>query len=209
MENIFLLKLLKFSYVYIVDQEIKVEGGDCMELFGLPIVQVYLYALIISGLVTILYVFFSDIAGGIGDGSPFLDPAIILSFITFTSAAGYILELIVDWHSGVVLGVAIAIAVVLDILLYFFVLLPLSSAEVSLAYTDESLAGQVGRVIVPIPIDGYGEIVIETINGRINKRAAGYENTAIDYGKEVLIIEVENGTFIVKEYEPFRFANHD
>ena len=28
---------------------------------------------------------------------------------------------------------------------------------------------------------------------------------AIDYGKEVLIIEVKDGTFIVKEYEPFRF----
>ncbi|MDS9472091.1 hypothetical protein [Sporosarcina pasteurii] len=180
-----------------------------MELFGLPVVQVYLYVLIISGLITILYVFFSDVAEGIGEVSPFLDPAVILSFITFTSAAGYILELLVEWHSGVVLAVAIAIAIVLDILLYFFVLLPLASAEVSLAYTDESLMGQVGRVIVPIPVDGYGEIVIETINGRISKRATGYENTAIDYGKEVLIIEVKNGAFIVKEYEPFRFANHE
>ncbi|AOV06597.1 NfeD family protein [Sporosarcina ureilytica] len=180
-----------------------------MELFGLPVVQVYLYALIVSGLITILYVFFSDIAEGMGEGSPFLDPAVILSFITFTSAAGYIIELLVEWHSGVVLAVAIAIAIVLDILLYFFVLLPLSSAEVSLAYTDESLMGQVGRVIVPVPIDGYGEIVIETVNGRISKRATGYENAAIDYGKEVLIIEVKNGTFIVKEYEPFRFANHE
>ena len=42
------------------------------------------------------------------------------------------------------------------------------------------------------------------MNGIISKRAAGYENAAIEYGKEVLIIEVEEGTFIVKEYEPFR-----
>lgn len=179
-----------------------------MVLFGLPVIQVYLYALIIAGSITILYVFFSDVAEGIGEGSPFLDPAVILSFITFTSAAGYIFELVVDWHSGVILGVAIAIAIVLDLLLYFFVLLPLSSAEVSMAYTDESLLGQVGRVIVPIPVDGYGEIVIDAVNGRINKRATGYENHAIDYGKEVLILEVKSGTFIVKEYKPFRFANH-
>ena len=180
-----------------------------MELFGLPIVQVYLYALIISGAMTILYVLFSDIAEGIGEISPFLDPAVILSFFTFTSAAAYILELLVDWHSEMILGVAVAIAIVLDVLLYFFVLLPLASSEVSLAYSDESLMGQVGRVIVPIPVDGFGEIVIETVNGRINKRAAGYKNTAIDYGKEVLIIEVEAGTFIVKEYEPFRFKNQN
>ena len=31
----------------------------------------------------------------------------------------------------------------------------------SLAYTDESLMGQVGKVIVPVPVDGFGEIVIE------------------------------------------------
>lgn len=180
-----------------------------MELFGMPIVQVYLYALIISGLITIVYVFFSDVAEGIGEGSPFLDPAVVLSFITFTAAAGYIMELTLNWNSGIILILALAIAFVLDLLLYFFVLLPLASAEVSLAYTDESLMGQVGRVIVPVPVDGFGEIVIETVNGLISKRAAGYENAPIDYDKEVLIIEVKNGTFIVKEYEPFRFAGNE
>lgn len=179
-----------------------------MELFGLPIVEVYLYGLIIAGLITIVYVFFSDVAEGIGEGSPFLDPAIVLSFITFTAASGYIFELTVNWNSGIILVIALVIAFILSLLLYFFVLLPLSSAEVSLAYTDVSLTGQVGKVIVPVPVDGFGEIVIETVNGLIAKRAAGYENAAIDYGKEVLIIDVKDGTFIVKEYEPFRFAGN-
>ena len=176
-----------------------------MELFGMPIVQVYLVVLIIAGLATLLYIFFSDMAEGIGEVSPFLDPAVVLSFITFVAAVGYILELVTAWNSGIILVIALATAFVLDLLLYFFILLPLRSAEVSMAYTDESLLGQVGKVIVPVPIDGFGEIVIETVNGLISKRAAGYENTAIEYGKEVLVIEVKNGTFIVKEYEPFRF----
>lgn len=176
-----------------------------MELFGMPIIQIYLYVLIIAGIITIIYVLFSDIAEGIGEASPFLDPAVILSFITFTAASGYLLEHLVDLSSVIILLLAIAIAFVLDLLLYFFILLPLSTAEVSLAYSDDSLTGQVGKVIVPIPKNGFGEIVIETVNGLISKRAAGYENTEIDYGKEVLIIEVKEGTFIVKEYEPFRF----
>ena len=176
-----------------------------MELYGMPIVQVYLVVLIIAALATLLYIFFSDMAEGIGEVSPFLDPAVVLSFITFVAAVGYILELVTAWNSGIILVIALAAAFVLDLLLYFFILLPLRSAEVSMAYTDESLLGQVGKVIVPVPIDGFGEIVIETVNGLISKRAAGYENTAIEYGKEVLVIEVKNGTFIVKEYEPFRF----
>jgi membrane protein implicated in regulation of membrane protease activity len=179
-----------------------------MELFGMPIVQVYLYALIIAGVATVIYVFLSDVAEGIGEGSPFLNPAVVLSFITFVAATGYILELATPWNSGLIIAVAFVIAFVLDLLLYFFILLPLSSAEVSLAYTDESLTGQVGKVIVPVPVDGFGEIVIETVNGIISKRAAGYENTSIDYGKEVLVIEVQGGTFIVKEYEPFRFVGN-
>lgn len=178
-----------------------------MELFGLPITQVYLYALIISGAITIVYILFGDVVEGIGELSPLLDPAIILSFVTFTSAAAYILELVIDWPSGVILGVSIGIGIVLDTFLYFFILLPLASAEVSLAYSDESLMGQVGRVIVPIPVDGYGEIVIETVNGRINKRATGYGNRAIEYGKEVLLIEMKGSAFVVKEYEPFRFKH--
>lgn len=176
-----------------------------MVLFGLPIEQVYLYVLIISGISAIAYVFLGDLAEGIGEGSPFLDPAIILPFITFVAAAGFILEKVVVWNSGIILITALLIAFILDLLLYFFVLLPLSSAEVSLAYTDESLAGQVGKVIVPVPVGGFGEIVIEAANGLVSKRAAGYEDKPIAYGKEVLIIEVKDGTFIVKEYVPFRF----
>ncbi|BAQ09032.1 membrane protein [Bacillus sp. OxB-1] len=176
-----------------------------MEIFGMSLVQFYLVVLIISGLATVLYVLFSDLAEGIGEGTPLLDPAVLLPFITFVSASGYVLELTTSWHSGLVIGIALIIAVVLDFLLYFFVLLPLRSAEVSLAYTDESLVGQVGKVIVPVPKDGYGEIVIESVNGIISKRAAGYENEPIEYDKEVLIMEVRDGTFIVKEYEPFRF----
>ncbi|MBE3102636.1 MAG: hypothetical protein IMZ40_00145, partial [Bacilli bacterium] len=79
------------------------------------------------------------------------------------------------------------------------------STEVSIAYTDESLAGQVGKVITPIPIVGYGEIVIETVGGLISKRATGYDNEEIDYGKEVLVIDVKEGTFLVREYEAFDF----
>ena len=176
-----------------------------MNVFGLPVEQLYLIVLIIAGLATVLYLFFGDVADGAGEAVPFLNPAVILAFITFLSASGFIFENVTGLGSVTILAVSAGISAVLSFLLYFFVLLPLKSAEASTAYTEESLLGQVGRVITPVPEDGFGEIVIETVNGLISKRAAGLENTAIDYDREVLIIEIRDGTLIVKEYEPFRF----
>ncbi|WP_233505352.1 hypothetical protein [Sporosarcina sp. BI001-red] len=176
-----------------------------MELFGMTMQELYLPILIIAGIATLIYLFFSDLTDGAGDLFPLLDPAVILPFITLSATWGYVLELVTGLGSELVLIISLAAGAILDFLLYFFILLPLKSAEVSIAYTNESLAGKVAKVIVPIPADGFGEIVIETVNGLLSKRASGYENHPIDYGKEVLIIEVNSGTFIVKEYEPFRF----
>jgi membrane-bound ClpP family serine protease len=80
-------------------------------------------------------------------------------------------------------------------------LVPLSSAEGSLVYTEESLRGRVGTVLIPIPKDGFGEVMIENISGRISKPAESYENTFIGEGKKVLIVDVDNGVIQVMEHE--------
>lgn len=178
-----------------------------MELFGLSMQEFYMYALIIAGALTILYVFFGDIADA-GEGIPFLNPAVILAFFTLAFAGGYLLESVSGLNSLAIFAISAAAAIVLDVLLYFFILLPLSSAESSIAYTDESLLGQVAKVIIPIPVDGYGEIVLETYGGMISKRATGFDNEAIGQDEQVLIIEVDDGTFFVRAYEPLSFSNN-
>lgn len=50
-------------------------------------------------------------------------------------------------------------------------------------------------------MDGFGEIIIETASGIINKRAASYDQQEIPYNQEVLIIEVMDGTVYVQPYE--------
>nr|WP_093061648.1 NfeD family protein [Psychrobacillus sp. OK028] len=162
--------------------------------------QVFLYGLIGIGLITILYVLFADAIDGM-DGGIF-NPTTILSFLLFICASGFILLKLTDWDEKIIIVAALLISGILTFLLYFFILVPLASAEVSTAYTNESLQGQIGRVIVPIPSDGFGEIVIETVSGVISKRAAGYDKEEIEYDKQVLIIDVEDGTFLVKEYVP-------
>ncbi|MGE7982447.1 hypothetical protein [Solibacillus sp. NPDC093137] len=170
-------------------------------MFGYSIETIYLIILIVIGCCTVLYLFFADVADVSIDGSPFFDPAVILSFITFTSAAGYLLEQFTGFTSFITFIIALIIASLLTALLYFFLLVPLRSAEVSLAYTEESLEGQVGKVIVPVPLEGFGEMVIETANGIISKRAASFHQVEIPYDTQVLIIEMRDGTAMVAIYE--------
>ena len=170
-------------------------------LFGFSLASIYLTVLIVIGLLTVLYLFFADIADGAAEGILFFDPAVILAFITVTAAGGYLLETFSSLSHLLVLLFAAIISSICTALLYYFFLVPLRSAEVSLAYTEESLAGQTGKVITPIPVDGYGEIIIETVSGIINKRAASYNHEEIPYNQEVLIIEVVDGTVYVQPYE--------
>lgn len=175
-----------------------------MEILGYSMEQVYFFVLVLMAAITFLYLFFGDVTEAIGEGIPFLHPTLILAFVTLASATGFFLEWLTDVNSFLILFISLVIALILDALIYFFVLVPMASAEVSLAYTDEQLAGQVATVIIPIPTDGYGEILIETVNGNLAKRATGLENEEVEYGKTVLVVEVKDGTFYVKEYEPIK-----
>lgn len=172
-----------------------------MTLFGTPIETIYLTLLIIAGSLTVLYLFFGDILEGIGDALGFLHPVLILSFVTFFSASGYVLEFITPFHSLIIVAVSILLALALDTLLNIFILIPLSSAEESLSYTEESLKGRVGKIIIPIPVDGFGEIVIESKFGVISKPAVAYENEPIKEGMQVLVLEIEKGVLYVVPYE--------
>lgn len=177
-----------------------------MELFGLQVEQVYMYGLLIAAGLTLLYVLFGDMADA-GEGLPLLNPAVLLAFFTLFFACAFLLEKATGMSSLSIILLSAVIAVVLDILFYFFVLLPMKSAEASIAYTEESLLGQVARVITPIPADGYGEVVLETYGGMISKRATGYDNEPIAQDEQVLIIEIDDGTVFVREYQPFVIGN--
>lgn len=163
--------------------------------------NIYLTVLIVVGIGTVLYFFFGDAVDGIGEGIPFFDPALVMAFITFTAAGSYIFERYTGLQSVIGLLIAIFLAISLSTLLYFFVLLPIRSAEVSLAYTDESLEGVLGKVIVPIPQDGFGEVLVQVGGGVISKRATSIDNKPIDYEQQVLVIEVKDSTLFVKEYD--------
>ncbi len=174
-----------------------------MEPFSIPLETIYLYGLIISGVLTVVYVLFADVFhfhGG-GDGLHFLNPVLIFAFVTILSASGYLFERLSELHYLLILGISAAIAFILVSLLNVFVLVPLSSAEESLVYKESDLQGRIGIVITPIPADGFGEVLIDSASGRIAKPASSFDKQEIANGTKVLIVQVKNGVLEVTVHQ--------
>lgn len=169
-----------------------------MEPFSIPLETIYLYGLIISGVLTVLYVSFADMFDFHGlDGLDFLNPVLIFAFVTILSASGYLFERLSSIHFLLIFGISALVALIVVTLLNVFVLVPLSSAEESLVYKESDLQGRVGTVITTIPLDGYGEVMIDSTSGRIAKPASSFDGDQIPNGTSVLIVQVKNGVLEV------------
>ncbi|CEI84006.1 putative membrane protein YuaF [Oceanobacillus oncorhynchi subsp. incaldanensis] len=172
-----------------------------MTLFGYAIQDLYLWILIIAAILTVVVLLFGDLLDGIFESIPFLHPVLVLSFFIFLSAMGYILEWFMDWSSLVILIIASISSIIFVTLLHLFVLVPIRSAEQSWGYSEDALIGSVGTAIVSIPIDGYGEVMVQWKSGVISKPAVSYDNEAISQDERVLIIEIKDGVFYVSPYQ--------
>lgn len=135
----------------------------------------------------------------------FLTP-LFFSFLTFFSASGYLFAY-TSLQNYLIISISALIALLLVILLNVFVLIPLSSAEESLAFTEDSLKGRLGTIITSVPADGYGEVFIEGVSGTISKPAASFKNTAIPLGSKVLVVDIQRGNALVVIYEEV-ITNH-
>ncbi|SDY33086.1 hypothetical protein SAMN05421736_101974 [Evansella caseinilytica] len=174
-----------------------------MELFGYSLETIYLFGFIAGGILTLLYILFGDILEGVFDAlseGP-INPTLVLSFITFFSSMAYILERFTSIDSIIVLVSSLVTAFILVTLLNVFVLIPLSRAEATLAFSEEDLKGRVGTVITSIPEDGFGEVMIQGKGGNIARSAVSFEDEAIPYGKTVLVIDVKEGVMHVSRHE--------
>ncbi|WP_088049938.1 NfeD family protein [Virgibacillus dakarensis] len=174
-----------------------------MEVLGYPLETVYLFGLIIGGGLVFIFILLSDVLEGMFEflSSSIFNPTLILAYVTILSAAGYILEISTSLHSLIIFIISLVLAFVLVVLLNVFVLIPLSSAEASLAYTEEDLIGRVGKVITSIPEEGYGEVVLSGKGGNIAKSAKSFEGQPIAVGTEVLVIDIKGGVVYVSVYE--------
>lgn len=174
-----------------------------MELFGYALETIYLIGLIAGGTLTLLYILFGDLLEGVFDAvseGP-INPTVVLAFVTIFSSMAYLMERLTSVHSLLIIVVSLVTALIIVTLLNVFVLIPLSQAEATMAYSDEDLQGRVGKLITSIPVDGFGEVLIQGHGGNIAKTAASFDQEAISYDTDVLVIEVKNGVLYVIPHE--------
>ncbi|WP_026677615.1 NfeD family protein [Fictibacillus gelatini] len=174
-----------------------------MRMFGYPLETIYLFTLIICGSLTFLYLLISDVVHGVFEsiGVHVLNPTLVLSFLTFVSAGGYLLEKLTSVQSWLIVLISSAISLVLVTLLNVFVLIPIASAEESLNYSESDLKGRMGKVIISIPENGLGEVLIEGVSGRIAKPAISIDQSSIPQDTEILIVDMKNGVAHVMPHE--------
>lgn len=170
-----------------------------MTLLGLDILTFYLILLFIAGGLTFIYVIFNDLLDGLIDVG--FNPALILTFFTFLGASGFLLEHFTSNDHILIFFISLIISILLSLLLHFYVFTPLKKAETSLAYSQNSLEGKLAKVIIPIPIDGYGEVVISNTSGTISKSAISLDKKEIKEGESVIVIYVMDGVLVVSPYE--------
>jgi hypothetical protein len=176
-----------------------------MGVFGYPLETVYLAVLIVSGSLTLLYIFFSDVVDGVFElpDHPLFSPQLVLSFFTVGSASGFLLERYTELPAWLIAAMSGGIALIIVLLLHFFVFIPLRSAETSLNYSDADLEGALAKVIVTVPRDGFGEILLQRKSGAISKAAKSMNNEEIAFGTEVIIVKMENGVALVAKHDPY------
>ncbi|MBM7840559.1 membrane protein implicated in regulation of membrane protease activity [Alkalihalobacillus xiaoxiensis] len=160
----------------------------------MELTTMYFTILLVSGGLTIIYVLLSDVLDGLFDVfDGWLSPTLILSTLSFFGASAYILERFAPFTSPVSAAIAVAIALILAILFNLFILTPLQHTEESNAYSDEDLEGRTGEIILSIPEDGFGEVIMRGDSGTISKTASSVDGTVIQSGTNVVIVKIEHG----------------
>lgn len=133
------------------------------------------------------------------DGPSIFQPMTLVGGITIFGGAGLLLERYSGLGVWVVALVALLIAIVGAIAVFFLYVKPMENSENSIAFTIGSLAGSRGEVLVPIPENGYGEVLVKVGAGNTNQIAASYDQKPIAGGAHVVVIDVREGVLYVSE----------
>ncbi|WP_028546809.1 hypothetical protein [Paenibacillus taiwanensis] len=159
---------------------------------------------VVYALVTLL---FSDLLEHafhfvVGDAHvPFLQPTILVSGLTTIGAIGILLTRYSLLHTGIILTIAVAGAIILAVLVYFLYIKPMENSENSIGYSMQDLVGSIGDVSITIPAQGYGEVIIKVGVSNTNQIAASFDGVVIAQNSRVVVIEVKEHTVYVSLLE--------
>jgi membrane-bound ClpP family serine protease len=147
-------------------------------------------------------------AHGLGaDHLDFLNPTVIASAVTIFGGAGVLLERYTALETGPVITVSAAVSVVLSVILHFVYIRPMRNAENSVGFSITEMVGQVGKITIPIPATGYGEVMIQMGAGNACQVASTGDGESIPAGSQVVVVEIVDNVLIVARFDDEQFSH--
>ncbi|CQR72735.1 putative membrane protein YuaF [Sporomusa ovata DSM 2662] len=126
-----------------------------------------------------------------------LQPMVIIGGITIFGGMGLTLTRYTELAFSWVILFSLFTAILLSMLIYFLYIKPMRNCENSVGFFIRDLIGRTGEVTVPIPVSGYGEVLIKIGAGNTNQIAANYDNAELFVGTQVIVIDVRENVLYV------------
>ncbi|MEH7459259.1 phosphate ABC transporter permease [Bacillus pseudomycoides] len=171
-----------------------------MIVFGYPLETIYLYGFIVATILTVLYIFFGDIFESIfsfGGGSTSI-VTLLLSFFAMLCGFSYIGEYLFSLNSIVIFSLAFCVSFLGVFAMKILILKPIAEAEQNTVQRMDEFVGCRGEVIITIPKEGFGEVLISSQFGSNAIPAKTIGKKEILQGTEVIIEEVQDGVLLVQ-----------
>lgn len=173
-----------------------IQWSETMEtLYWSLIIFGVLYALVTLLFTEVMDHIFDALIGD--SGLDFLQPTVLVSGLTVFGAAGLLLDRYTLLSTAWIIVLAIAIAILGSIGVYFLYVRPMENRENSLGYSIQDLIGSIGDVSISIPSQGYGEVIVRAGLSNTNHIAASFDGESIPQDSRVVIVEVKDHTVYV------------
>lgn len=166
-------------------------------------VAFYWGCLAFGALFALISVVLGDILSSAFDGMldflsiDFLQPMVIATAVTTLGGAGILLTKYSPFTTLVCLGMAVIIALLLAVAVYFAYVKPMQNSENSTGFSIQELQGKIGQVTVAIPSSGFGEVLVRIGAGHTNQIAASFDAVNIADGSQVVVVEIREGVAYV------------
>lgn len=134
----------------------------------------------------------------------FLNPAVLAGGVTVFGGAGILLTRYSNLESGAVAILSLLAAAFLGVLMYLGFVKPMDKSEVSNGFSMNDLPGKLGEIMVPIPAEGYGEIMVKFGAGNSLHTAASFDHILLPAGIKIVVVDVREGVAWVSPFEERR-----
>ncbi|WP_151737806.1 protease [Paenibacillus tengchongensis] len=170
----------------------------------------YLGCLALGVIFAVVSVLLGDWIGDALDGITdalsidFVNPAVLAGGVTVFGGAGILLTRYTGLEQGAVLALSLLIAAFMGLILYLAVIRPTRNSETSTGFSMAELAGRIGEVTVPVPAQGYGEIMVKFGASNSLHTAASFDRLPLPAGSRAVVVEVREGVALVSEFDDKR-----